>query len=73
MSSPSFVVQSINRLFAYCKGGNFNINIISGRGLAILCAKQGKSGSNYNFGEEKISCLGRTNTHAFHENFNTLN
>ena len=32
-----------NRLFAYCKGDNFN-NHISGRGSAISSAKEGKSG-----------------------------
>ena len=46
---------------------------ISGRGLAISSAKQGKSGSIYylvkNF---KISCLGRTNVCAFRENLNCL-
>ena len=38
---------------------------ISGRGLAISSAKQGKSGSIYNLVK---SCLGSTNVHAFHEN-----
>ena len=37
---------SVNRLFAYCKGGNFNI--ISGRGSTISSAKEGKSGFIYN-------------------------
>ena len=36
---------SINILFAYCKGGSFNIYI--GRCSAISTAKQGKSGSIY--------------------------
>ena len=36
-----------NRLFAYCKGGNFNIHIWAS-GSAILSAKQGKSGFIYN-------------------------
>ena len=37
----------INRLFANCKGGN--LYFISGRGSAISSAKQGKSGTVYNF------------------------
>ena len=41
----------INRLFAYCKGGSFNIH--SGRGSAISSAKQGKSGSIYNLVKNK--------------------
>ena len=42
---------------------------ISGRGAPISSAEQGKSGG------ELISCLGRTNVCAFHENSNvyTLN
>ena len=35
-------IDNINRLFAYCKVGNFNI--ISGRGSAISSNKEGKSG-----------------------------
>ena len=38
--------SSINRLFAYCKGGN--LIFISGRGSAILTAKEGKSGFIFN-------------------------
>ena len=38
----------IIRLFAYCKGGNFNIHI-SVRGSAIPSAKEGKSGFIYIF------------------------
>ena len=41
---------SINRLFAYCKGGN--LIFISGRGSAISSAKQGKSGSIYNLAKK---------------------
>ena len=40
---------------------------IAGRGTAISSAKQGKSGSIYNFGKALISFLGRTNVPAFHE------
>ena len=36
----------INRLFAYCKGGNFNIH--TGHDSAISSAKEGKSGFIYN-------------------------
>ena len=41
--------------------------LISGRALAISSAKEGKSGSIY-----KVSCLGRANVYAFHENPNRL-
>ena len=43
---------------------------ISGRVSAISSAKQGKSCSTMYllFGEESISCLGRANVRAFHEN-----
>ena len=44
MDSPIHI--DINKLFAHCKGGNFNI--IPGRGSAISSAKHGKSGSIYN-------------------------
>ena len=40
---------------------------ISWHDSAISSAKQGKSGSYYN-----ISCLGRANVHAFHENPNRI-
>ena len=40
--------NSINRLFALCKGGNFNIHI-----WAISSAKQGKSGSISNLVKNK--------------------
>ena len=40
---------------------------IFGRGSAISSAKEGKSG-----GEELISCLGRANVRAFHENPNRI-
>ena len=43
---------------------------ISGRGSAISSAKQGKSGSIYNLVKNLISCLGRANVRAFHENPN---
>ena len=39
--------SDINRLFAYCKGGNF-FNVHIWACLAISSAKQGKSGSIYN-------------------------
>ena len=42
-----WVIDTINRFFAYFKGGNFNI-FISGRGSAISSAKEGKSGFIYN-------------------------
>ena len=45
---------------------------ISGRGSAIATAKQGKSGSIYNFVKNKVSCLGRANVRAFHENLNRI-
>ena len=38
--------RDINKLFAYCKGGNFNIHIWGGS--AISFAKEGKSGFIYN-------------------------
>ena len=37
---------SINRLFANCKGGNFNIHILAWFGYSS--AKEGKSGFIYN-------------------------
>ena len=40
--------NGINRLFAYCKGGNFNIHIWAWFGYLNSSAKQGKSGSIYN-------------------------
>ena len=40
---------------------------IFGRDSAISSAKEGKSG-----GEELISCLGRANVRAFHENPNRI-
>ena len=46
------MLRNINRLFAYCEGGNFNIY---GRGLAISSAKQGESGFIYNLLKNK--CL----------------
>ena len=46
---------------------------IPGRGSAISSAKQGKSGSIYNLMKNfKISCLGRANVCAFHENPNRI-
>ena len=46
---------------------------ISGRGSAISSAKQGKSGSIYNLVNNfKISCLGRANVRALHENPNRI-
>ena len=46
---------------------------ISGCGLAISSAKQGKSGSIYNLVKNfKISCLGRANVRVFHENPNRI-
>ena len=45
---------------------------ISGRGSAISSAKQGKSGSISKFGEELISCLGRSNLRTFRENPNGI-
>ena len=44
---------------------------ISGRGLAISSAKEGKSCPIYIFVEELISCLVRANVRAFHENPNS--
>ena len=46
--NSSFITSrpGINRLFAYCKGGN--LIFISGRCSAISFAKQEKSGSIYN-------------------------
>ena len=41
------VLLCINRLFAYCKCGT--LIFIAGRGSAISSAKEGKSGSIYNF------------------------
>ena len=41
----------INRLFACCKGGNFNIHIWEGS--AISSAKEGKSGFIYNLVKKK--------------------
>ena len=38
--------MSINRLFAYCKGGNFTIHILAR--LVISSSKEGKSGFVYN-------------------------
>ena len=43
---------------------------ISGCGLAISSAKQGKSGSIYNLLNN--CCLGRANVRAFHENPNRI-
>ena len=40
--------RHIIELFALCKGGNFEIHVKSGRGLAISSAKQGELGSIYN-------------------------
>ena len=42
------VYQQKLLLVAFCKGGNCNFNIHSGRGSAVSSAKQGKSGSIYN-------------------------
>ena len=44
---------------------------ISGRGLAILSAKEGKSGFILNL-VELIIFLGRANVRAFHENPNSI-
>ena len=44
---------------------------ISGRGSAISSAIQGKSSSIYNL-VKLLSCLGRTNECAFHENPNRI-
>ena len=66
----------LSMLLIYCILINFSLTVktatlifISGRGAAISSAEQGKSGG------ELISCLGRTNVCAFHENSNvyTLN
>ena len=45
---------------------------ISGRGLAISSAKEGKSGYIYNLVKELISSLDRANVRAFHENHNPI-
>ena len=44
---------------------------ISGRGSAFSSAKEGKSVFIYNL-VELISCLGRANVRAFHENPNRI-
>ena len=44
---------------------------ISGRGSAISSAQQGKSGSIL-ISEEILSCLGRADVCAFHENPNRI-
>ena len=56
---------SINRLLLTVKAAT--LIFISGRGLAILSAKQGKSGFIY-----KISFLSRANMRALIENLNPL-
>ena len=43
----------INRLFAYCKGSNFNIIFIIRRGSAISSAKEETSGSIHNLVKSK--------------------
>ena len=45
---------------------------ISGRGLAISSAEQGKSCSIYDLVKIFISCFGRANLRAFHENPNRI-
>ena len=43
----------------HCKGGNCHIIFISGRGSAILSAKEGKPGFIYDLVKElKRSCVG---------------
>ena len=42
------------------------------RGSTISFAKQGKSGSIYKAGDKLISCFGRANALAFHENPNLI-
>ena len=48
----------INRLFAYCKGGNFNIHIWALFGYFICYTREIRL--YLLFGEALISCLGRT-------------
>ena len=60
----------INRLFAYCKGGNFNIHIWAWFGNFNRLTREIRF--YLYFGEELISCLGRANVRALHENPNRI-
>ena len=56
--------------FALCKA--VPLIFISVHDSAISYTKQGKSGSIYNLVKNLISCLGRINVCAFHENPNRI-
>ena len=60
----------IIELFAHCKGGNFNIHIWAWFGYVICLTREIRF--YLQFGEEVISCLGRVNVRAFHENPNRI-
>ena len=64
------LLLSINRLFAYCQGGNFNIHIWVWFGYFICLTREIRF--YLLFSEEIISCLGRANVRAFHENPNCI-
>ena len=57
-------------LFAHCKGGNFNIHIRACFDYFICKTREIRF--YLYFGEEIISCLGRANVRAFHENPNRI-
>ena len=57
--------MGINRLLLTVKAAT--LIFVSGRGSAFSSAKEGKSGSIYNFGIELKSFLGCANVPAFHE------
>ena len=59
-------VHDIIKLFAFCKGGNFNVHIWAWFDHFIC-----KTGSIYNL-LKNFSCLGCANMHAFHENPNHI-
>ena len=58
-------ITCINRLFAYCKGGNFNIHIWAWFGYSICSRREIRF---YVYGKELISCLSPANVRDFHEN-----
>ena len=60
----------INWLFAYCKGGNYNIHIWALFGYFICLTREFRF--CLLFGEELLSCFGRANVRAFHENPNRI-
>ena len=61
---------SINRLFAYCKGGNFNIHIWAWIGYYFCLGREIKF--CLQFGKGLISLLSRASVRAFHENPNRI-